>query len=528
MKLVALMVAILQVSQVESATRMISAGNRHACAVLYDSTIKCWGLGFNGQLGYGDQESRGDETGELGNQLPTVDLGTGRTALQVSCGTAHTCAILDNSSVKCWGSGFVGQLGYGVQEIRGDGAGEMGNNLPVVDLGAGLTATQISAGGTHTCAVLSDASIKCWGQGRFGRLGYGDEENRGDGSGEMGNALPAVDLGTGRTATQVACGSAHSCALLDDGTIKCWGAGFNGPLGYGDIDSRGDGPNEMGNNLLPVDLGPGRTAVYVSTQALSSSTCAILDDGNLKCWGRGFEGQLGYGDKISRGDNPGEMGSDLPTVDLGSGRTAVQVDAGSFHTCAVLDDATVKCWGRNDFASLGYGDTEARGTDPGQMGDELLPVDLGTGRTVTQVSVGGIFTCALLDDATVKCWGSGNSGELGRGAISRIGGAPGEMGNNLTAIDVGLTFAPTPMPSSSPTASPSQSPTGSPSQSPTGTPSRSPTLSPSSSPTGSPSKSPTTLAPTASPVSSGVSLMKEQTLMLRLGFLIILAVLVLF
>jgi hypothetical protein len=180
---------------------MISAGTYHTCAVLDDDSVKCWGRGDHGQNGYGDRltaatVNRGDSPGEMGDNLDAVDLGTGRNAKMISVGDSHTCAVLDDDSVKCWGWNANGQLGLGDTSSRGDYPGEMGDNLPVVDLGTGRTAKMIDAGTHHTCAVLDDDKVKCWGWNDSGRLGLGDTSNRGDGPGEMGDNLPVVDLGT--------------------------------------------------------------------------------------------------------------------------------------------------------------------------------------------------------------------------------------------------------------------------------------------------------------------------------------------
>ena len=86
-------------------------------------------------------------------------------------------------------------------------------------------------------------------------------------------------------------------------------------------------------------------------------TCALLDDDSVKCWGRNDYGQLGHGNTFSAATNVGEMGDNLRAVDLGPGRTAKMIDAGDYHTCALLDDDSVKCWGRNDYGQLGLGDT---------------------------------------------------------------------------------------------------------------------------------------------------------------------------
>src|SRR3546814_10455118 len=128
----------------------------------------------------------------------------------------------------------------------------MGDNLPTVDLGTNRTAVAIAARYDHTCALLDDGSVKCWGENNSGQLGYGDRIDRGDGPNEMGDNLPTVGLGTDLTAVAITCGYGNTCALLDDGSGKCWGKCSNGQLGYGDSITRGDGPNEMGENLPKV------------------------------------------------------------------------------------------------------------------------------------------------------------------------------------------------------------------------------------------------------------------------------------
>jgi len=156
--------------------------------------------------------------------------------------------------------------------------------------------------------------VKCWGLNNSAQLGLGDTQNRGDGPGEMGAALPAVSLGPGRTAIQLTAGPGRACATLNDGLIKCWGLNQSGELGLGDTQWRGDGPGEMGAALPTVDLGPGRTTLQIT--AGGSHTCAVLDDRTMKCWGANQAGQLGLGDAQNRGDGPGEMGANLPTGQL--------------------------------------------------------------------------------------------------------------------------------------------------------------------------------------------------------------------
>eukprot|EP01084_Bolivina_argentea_P154101 268657_1 len=125
----------------------------------------------------------------MGNALLVVDLGTGFYVTDIVAGYYHTCALSTLNKIKCWGANYNGQLGYGDNYIRGDGAGEMGNALLVVDLGTGFYVTDIVAGYYHTCALSTLNKIKCWGANYNGQLGYGDNYIRGDGAGEMGNAL---------------------------------------------------------------------------------------------------------------------------------------------------------------------------------------------------------------------------------------------------------------------------------------------------------------------------------------------------
>ncbi|RLT33238.1 MAG: hypothetical protein DWI54_00240 [Chloroflexi bacterium] len=489
--------------------KAISAGRQHACAILDNDTVKCWGANTYGQLGLGNTASL--VYPNIG-EAAVVNLGTGRTAKTIAAGSYHTCAILDNGSLKCWGFNASGQLGQDTTANIGDGSGEMGDSLPAINLGSGRTAVAVAACKRgdldYTCAILDNGTLKCWGDNGFGQLGQGDMNNRGDSTAEMA-ALAAVNLGTGIQVTAVAIGAAHSCQILSSTNIKCFGHGQNGKLGYGDADTRGYTSSAMGDNLPIVDLDgvsptatstpvdtdtptasntpvdtstpsqtntptvtrtasktytrsktptrsktktktrtptksktPTRTPIgYVSrVSALasgSSHSCAILASSVVKCWGLNTNGQLGLGDTASRGDAGGEMGNSLPAVDLGTGVLASKIYAGSDHTCILTTTKRVKCWGGNGAGQLGIGDTNHRGDGSGEMGDILPYVDLGTGRTASAVALGEGSTCALLDNATLVCWGQNVFGQLGVGSIDTIGDASSEMGDALVPVDVG-------------------------------------------------------------------------------------------
>jgi len=412
---------------------LLDIGTAHTCARLDGGAVKCWGFNMFGQLGLGDTQPRGDGPNEMGPNLPPADLGPGRTAVALSAGGNHTCARLDNGTVKCWGHNQFGQLGLGDVQDRGVGPNQMGANLPPVDLGPGRIAVEVKAGENHTCARLDDGAVKCWGINGFGQLGLGDTQYRGNSAAGMGANLPAVDLGPGRAAVQLSSRGNHTCARLDNGTVKCWGQSYAGQLGLQGV-NRGSAPNQMGANLPAVDVGPGRTVLQLA--AGFSYTCARLDDGTVKCWGINNRGELGVGDRLTRGDGPGEMGANLPALDFGPGRTAVELNASVNHTCARLDNGTVKCWGDNAGGQLGLGDQQNRGDDLDEMGATLPTIELGLGRTAVQLSGGAGHTCATLDDGSAKCWGSNGIGQLGLGDKQSRGVGPNEMGANLPTVQL--------------------------------------------------------------------------------------------
>ena len=352
-------------TQIAALARYLDAGDAHTCVVVDGGELKCFGANTAGQIGSGGTVALGDAASEMGDTLAAVNLGAGRSVRAVSAGNLHTCALLDNASVKCFGEGDNGRLGYAATIDIGRTTVSMGDGLPAVDLGTGRTAKLLATGAAHTCVVLDNDAVKCWGLNDDGQLGLGDTDARGDDAGEMGDALPAVSLGLGAgvRVVAIAAGDAHTCVLLSSGAVQCWGAGANGRLGSGNEDSRGDEAGEMGAMLPNVDLGAGRTAKAISVG--SAHTCVISDLNDVVCWGVGATGRLGTGAEDDIGDGAGEMGAGLTAVPLGAGRTAVAVSAGATHTCVVLDNNTVKCWGSGANGRLGTGNQNDRGDQPG-------------------------------------------------------------------------------------------------------------------------------------------------------------------
>jgi alpha-tubulin suppressor-like RCC1 family protein len=244
----------------------------------------------------------------MGEHLPVVDLGGAR-ATAVAAGTAHTCALLDDGMVRCWGSNGAGQVGDGTTSTR---------TLPVLvdfvegDLVIPERIAALTAGHVFTCARLDSGAVRCWGDNAGGQLGTG---------GVTDVKLPQQtgNVGLGVSVTSIATGNSHTCVLDDGGRIKCWGLANFGQLGLGDTKNQGDEANEIAG--LPfVDLGSrsgGDEPLRVTdVVAGGDHTCALLETGRVKCWGDNAFGQLGLGDREHRGDRADEMGDALPEVPL--------------------------------------------------------------------------------------------------------------------------------------------------------------------------------------------------------------------
>ncbi len=387
----------------------VAAGADHSCAVLIDGSVHCWGKNEAGQLGYGNTQNIGDD--ETPEAAGAVDLG-GHRAVQVVVGGKHTCAILDDGSVRCWGLGASGQLGYGNTENIGDD--ETPAAVGPVNLGPGRTAIGIAAGDEHTCVILDDDNfLRCWGRGADGELGNGGTTNIGDD--ETPDSIPPFQVGG--PAVTIAAGAFHTCVILETPFVRCWGDGADGRLGYGDTENVGD--DEEPDARPIVDFGETLTAKAIALG--EKHTCVVTSEDTVRCWGDGAQGALGYGNVNDIGDN--EKPSAAGDVDLGvdgeaERLTATAISAGGGTTCAMLEGGPLRCWGLNTFGQLGYGSTATIGDDETPAGSG--PVNLGGG-VPALVSVGAGHVCSLLTDTTVRCWGLGAQGRLGYGNQVTVG-----------------------------------------------------------------------------------------------------------
>lgn len=377
----------------------VSAGTFHSCAAFEGGGVKCWGWDQFGQLGYGyDLEEYSGVNKGLPSTLPYVRVG--QEVVEVYAGGYDTCALLPEGEFKCWGDSEWSALGVDLPMENGGTIGKF--DVPAdydpVDMDPVI---QLDPDGGQFCAVLADGTVRCFNRITMDWLTYvygGDFE------------FPSPAVGV--------CGGVwHTCAVLDSGEVYCWGYNVTGALGSG------NGTEEIvGNDEDPVDVGPvdvGGFATSVTCGQLH--TCAVLDTGEVVCWGDGQYGQLGYGNTETIGDD--EVPADVGPVDVGAQVT--QVAAGRNFTCAVLSGGGVKCWGQGKPA-IGY----ATGAN---IGDDEVPADVGlvdVGGAVAQIDVGMAHTCALMTDGKIRCWGSGEYGRLGYGNEE-------DIGDNETPADAG-------------------------------------------------------------------------------------------
>jgi alpha-tubulin suppressor-like RCC1 family protein len=356
--------ALLAPAADAAAATQIAAGGDHSCAVLASGQVDCWGGGYYGQLG----------NGENANSSTPVRVGGITDATAIAAGGEHSCAVLSTGRVDCWGYNGSGELGTGTTT----------NSSTPVRVSGISTATAVAAGGVtgsgYSCALLSSGRIDCWGANRTGQLGDGTTTDR---------HTPVAVSGI-TNATAIAAGGAsgigHSCAVLSSGRVDCWGSNDFGELGDGSTAS-------SSTPVMVSGLGGG-----LAIAAGSYHSCAVLSNHLVECWGNNSDGQLGHG---------GTMGSCCSSTPVAvSGITnATAIAAGVSHSCAAVSGDQVKCWGVNGNGQLGNGTS----------GNSSTPVAVSRPMDAPEIVAGQTHSCALLSVGGVVCWGSNYSGQLGDG-----------------------------------------------------------------------------------------------------------------
>ena len=388
----------------------ISAGGRHSCAVLSDGTAACWGNNGYGQLG--NETTTGSTTPVAVTMSGAL---TNKTITNITAGYDYTCAVTSDGTAACWGKNQYGQLGNGTTTSPTTPvAVTMSGAL------AGKTVTNITAGGRHTCAVLSDGTAACWGNNWYGQLGNGTTA--------IDPTTPvAVTSGalTNKTVTNITAGSSHTCAVTSDGTAACWGYNYSGQLGNGTTT----------NSTTPVAVTSGALTNKTVTDITAGlhNTCAVTSDGTVACWGNNGSGQLG--------DNTGVRSKTPVALTRGAlaGKTVNNITAGNSHICATFLDGTAACWGNNEYGQLGDG-TNSNTSVAVTMSGAL------TNKTVTDITAGISHTCALTSDGTAACWGKNHYstqeiydewGQLGTGTTTNSNTPVAVAGGGFTLLASG-------------------------------------------------------------------------------------------
>ncbi|NNF13354.1 MAG: hypothetical protein HKN72_09030 [Gemmatimonadetes bacterium] len=314
-------------------------GTSHVCS-LAGEAVSCRGASVRGQ---GAAEASG-----------FVSLATG---------ASHVCGLDSSGRASCWGANEGGQLGDGTRSDR---------PAPVAVRTDQIRFSTLTAGVTHTCGLAGGGVPVCWGQNLNGQVGDGSRVDR----------LSPVTVGGGMQFRSLVAGWNHTCGLSDNGNAFCWGLNSDGQLGDG---SRLD-------RLIPELV---RAAINSSLAAGSAHTCGISGP-QVLCWGKNDSGQLGDGTTQGR-PQPGAV-QGLPGP-------ARQLAAGAVHTCALMSDGSVYCWGQNLHGQLGNGSMQNATQATRVAGDVRF----------SSIHAGGALTCGWSLDGSQYCWGLNQYGQLGDG-----------------------------------------------------------------------------------------------------------------
>ncbi|TXD33357.1 hypothetical protein FRC98_20740, partial [Lujinxingia vulgaris] len=342
----------------------VATGAAHSCGILDDGTLWCWGNNGSGRLGDGSTTQRNQPTRVAGDGV----------WIQVSAGGQHTCGIKEDGSLWCWGQNNENQ-------VDSDAAAENAYNEPH-QVSDATNWIEVATGGTHTCALNTENELYCWGRDLEGQLGP-DPVTNGRTQVEIDDGGTTID-----TFVAVAAGDAHTCAVTAVGANGwCWGSFSSGQLNGG---TSGDSsPRPVG---IPVSDENYTTTTIAAGGAHSCAFVSANQISGMRCWGSDSAGQLGH-------DDPPFVRnvSVLSSVDV--------ITTGTEHTCAIQQEGVngvAYCWGRADNGRLGHNENAT-----------TVPTAVSGGFTDwTAISAGEEHTCGIADD-TMHCWGRNNTGQLG-------------------------------------------------------------------------------------------------------------------
>lgn len=290
----------------------VAMGRNHTCLLTTVGGVKCWGQNDVGQLGNNTNVGQDSQYG-----LTDV-IGLTNNVSAIAAGDEHTCALTTSGSVKCWGNNYSGQIGNGSTYTH------LQPSL-VSGLSSGIVA--IAAGQDHSCALTNYGGVKCWGSNANRKLGDGTSTNR---------PTPVDVVGVSNGIIKIATGSYHTCALDSAGGVKCWGSNNDGQLGFPQVSNY---PNS--NNQFPPTSVVGLNSPVIDIAARGSRTCALMNEGRVKCWG------------VTSYDPAVPGFSDTPVDIDGLPNDIVTISVGENHACALSGSGSVMCWGKNNYGQLG-------------------------------------------------------------------------------------------------------------------------------------------------------------------------------
>jgi alpha-tubulin suppressor-like RCC1 family protein len=360
------------------------------CALTADGTVWCWGNNFKGTLGQGDDETEHRRPVKVQGLANVKQLGRG-------FGGLHMCAILNDNTVRCWGSNRKGALGLGAVDD-----GVHGIPVPVVtDAGTPFNNVRaVSMGFDYTCAIKNDDTIWCWGSDSLGQLADGAQ------SSTRMVSTPTKVLPAGALGTKLSVGYAHACISVgtsDTAKVSCWGQNGNGETGQ----------TPGGSTLFVAETGFVNLAGGLAEPLIAGNamTCGIASNAGVPwCWGWNDYGQLGRGATSS---GPNQQPAPVCTSAAACATTGQlsqisQVVVGYNHACGLGFDGVVRCWGSNDYGQYGDGMASGYGVPYAAYGPSLPGL-------AVQLAATHSTTCVLVNDGNVYCMGENSDGECGTG-----------------------------------------------------------------------------------------------------------------
>jgi alpha-tubulin suppressor-like RCC1 family protein len=350
----------------------IAAGRYHTCGVKSNGEVWCWGLNSVGQLGAASQS--------FSSNVPLKVSGT-QTFVSVSVGDFHTCALASDAGVYCWGNNNTDVLGTTTTESCGT---ITCSRSPIRSAGT-TTFLGVAAGAAHTCALDSNSAALCWGYNVLGEIGSTTYAT---------STSSPVTVPGGKTYTSIVAGYRFSCGLDTAQALYCWGYGDDGELGTLAVSSCIYGSASYLCSATPIAAGTSEKFTQIA--AGTAFGCGLASTSNVLCWGYGRDGEIGNGALQNAG---------TPIAIKLAGPWS-SVATGSFHACALRASGAAYCWGLNNYAQLGDGSKVYANPEPQAVTG---------GKSFTQIVAGANHTCGLLADGSVWCWGSDGAGQLGRG-----------------------------------------------------------------------------------------------------------------